>query len=135
MAKTQPTDSLPKDLEGARERFEKWRETRKQGERIPGRLWDLAVKSAGRHGPYKTARALRLDYVSLKRRLTQRAEAAATKSETPRFVEVTGIAALKAPECVAWVEGPAGARLRLEIRGLDGAEIGAMARSFAGGGQ
>ena len=130
---TQTTDSLPAALEKARGRFAAWRETRTQGDRIPERLWKLAVKSAAKHGPHKTSRALRLDYMGLKRRMPGSVVKAARKSKAPSFVEVRGADALSMAECLAWVEGPSGARMRLELRGLDAVQIGALARSFAGG--
>lgn len=142
---TRSTDSLPARLKKARDRFETWRKTRKRGERIPDRLWDLAVRTAAKHGPYNTAQALRLDYMGLKRRMAgsaTKAKAAvkpgvksAAKIDMPSFVELTRAVAPSAAECVAWVEDPSGAKMRIELRGLGGAEIGALARSFAGGGR
>ena len=130
---TQTTDSLPAALEKARERFEAWREKRTQGDRIPERLWKLAVKTATKHGRHKTVRALRLDYMGLKRRMPGGGVKATRKSKGPSFVEVRRSDALSTAECVAWVEDPSGARMHLELRGLDAAQIGALARSFAGG--
>ena len=130
---TRTTDSFPAALKKARERFEAWRKTRTGGDRIPDRLWNLAVKTAGKHGPHKTAWALRLDYMGLKRRMPGGGVKATRKSKAPSFVEVRRAAALSTAECVAWVEDPCGARMRLELRGLDAAQLGALARSFAGG--
>ena len=130
---TQTTDSLPAALQKARERFEAWRETRTQGDRIPKRLWNLAVKTAAKHGRHKTARALRLDYMGLKRRMPGVVVKATGKSKAPSFVEVRGADALSTGECVAWVEDPCGAKLRIDLRGLDAAQLGRLARSFAGG--
>jgi hypothetical protein len=130
---TRTSDSLPAALEKARERFEAWRETRTQGDRIPERLWTLAVKTAEKQGPYKTSRALRLDYMDLKQRMPGGVVKAGGKSEAPSFVEVRRTDALSTAECVAWIEDCSGARMRLELRGLDAAQIGALARSFAGG--
>ena len=132
---TRTTDSLPAALKKARERFEQWRKTRTRGDRIPDRLWYLAVKAAGKHGPYKTVRALRLDYMTLKRRMPEGDVKAARKSKAsrvPSFVELPRTAAMSTPECVAWVEDTSGAKLRIDLRGLDAAQIGRLARSFAG---
>ena len=130
---TRKTDSLPAGLEKARERFEAWRETRTQGDRIPDRLWKLAARTAVKHGPHRTSRALRLDYMVLKRRMPGGVLKASTKSKEPSFVEIRRPDALITGECVAWVEDLSGARMRLELRGLDAAQLGALARSFAGG--
>ena len=117
------------------ERFEQWRKARSRGDRIPDRLWDLAVKAARKHGPYKSASTLRLEYTALKRRMPDGDVKAARKSKAPRvpsFVELTRTAAVSTPECVAWVEDTSGAKLRIDLRGLDAAQIGRLARSFAG---
>ncbi len=57
---------LPPDLEKTRQRFEHWRRTRKTRSRIPGPLWTAAARMARRYGINQTARALRVDYYSLK---------------------------------------------------------------------
>ncbi len=130
---TRTTGSLPAAVKNARERFEAWRKTRTGGDRIPDRLWNVAVKTAGKHGPHKTARALRLDYMGLKRRMPGGGVKATGKSKAPSFVEVRGADALSTGECVAWVEDSSGGKMRIDLRGLDAAQIGRLARSFAGG--
>ena len=66
---TRKTRDLPARLEGLRQRFERWRRTRKARSRIPEALWAAAVKMAGTFGLHRTARALRLDYYALKKRV------------------------------------------------------------------
>ena len=56
-------------LVDVRRRFELWRRSRKVGSRIPEALWDAAVNTAKRCGVAQTARALRVDYSTLKSRL------------------------------------------------------------------
>jgi len=68
-------------LEGIRQRFERWRRTRNAGARIPDVLWAAAVRAAGRHGIHRTARALRLDYYSLKERVEQQSAVAPEAAE------------------------------------------------------
>jgi len=130
---THTTVSLPTALKKARERFEQWRKARSRGDRIPDRLWNVAVKAARKHGPYKSARTLRLDYMALKRRMPESGVKAARKVKAPSFVELTRTAAVSTGECVAWVEDTSGAKMRIDLGGLDAVQIGALARSFAGG--
>ncbi|HMV05313.1 MAG TPA: hypothetical protein PKA30_07145, partial [Accumulibacter sp.] len=49
-----------------------WRSTRPRSTRIPEELWSQATELAERHGLAKVAVALKLDYKSLKRRLSVR---------------------------------------------------------------
>jgi len=53
-------------LERVQHRFELWRRTRKRCSPIPEILWGSAVELAREHGLHRTARALRLNYYSLK---------------------------------------------------------------------
>ena len=66
---TRKTVNLPAQLEGIRRRFDRWRQTRKGRSHIPESLWTAAVKAAGEYGVHKTAKALRLDYYTLKKRV------------------------------------------------------------------
>ena len=83
--------ALPADLSRAAERFKQWRRTRGRGERIPARLWSLAAAVARRHGVSRTAGVLKLEYYTLKERLTQpspRSGAAGSPILPPSFVEL-----------------------------------------------
>jgi hypothetical protein len=66
---TKRNGELPARLEAVQRRFERWRRTRKVRSRIPESLWGSAVKLAGTYGIHRTARALRVDYYALKKRV------------------------------------------------------------------
>ncbi len=78
-------------LEGVQRRFERWRRVHRFRSRIPDRLWAAAVRAASASGIHRTAKALRVDYYSLKRRVQQ--EAAVTRvlpgGEAGSFIELT----------------------------------------------
>jgi hypothetical protein len=84
---TRKTRDLPVRLETVRQRFERWRRTREVRSRIPEPLWASAVKVAGTYGIHRTARALRVDYYALKKRVEGRH--AVTASRAPG--EVAGV--------------------------------------------
>lgn len=137
---TRKTCGLPAGLEAVRRRFEDWRKTHPPRSRIPDRLWAAAVTMAGRHGIHPTARALRLDYYTLKERLEQRAvsgPAPATGITAAPFVELpspvgSGFAPgpLGPCECtVEWEDG-AGAKMRLRFQGVATPDLAALGRSF-----
>ena len=75
------TREVPARLEELRRRFEHWRRRRRGRSRIPEALWTSAVKAAGRHGLNRTARALRLDYYALKKRIEQASSATESRYE------------------------------------------------------
>ena len=57
---TKITRQLPARLDGLRQRFERWRRTRKGRERISGLLRAAAVKLADRYGIHRTSKVLRV---------------------------------------------------------------------------
>jgi len=69
---TRQTRDLPSRLKGIQRRFERWRRTHRVRSRISDSLWAAAVKVAGTYGIHRTARALRVDYYSLKKRVEQK---------------------------------------------------------------
>src|SRR6266545_3590336 len=85
-----------------RERIERWRRTRERRTAMPADLWSGAVALARTEGAYPIARALRLNFEGLKRRMAEAAggghPAVAQSSATGsgKFVEWTGAQILAA---------------------------------------
>jgi hypothetical protein len=123
-------------LETARERFDVWRRTR-QSRRIPTTLWRLAAELAGAYGLCRTARVLRLDYPALKRHVEAAGRPSISRPEPElAFLELTpsgrpsfpGFAG--APECILECENVAGAKLRVQLKGVALPDLVAFSRSF-----
>jgi hypothetical protein len=143
---------VPVALKRARGRLERWRRTRRGRARIPEELWGLAVEAVSTYGLNKTARALGLDYYSLKQRVESAADdlggpakrrgpqaplVARPVEVTPRFVELaSGVAELVparssgAPACVLEFERAGGAKLRVQLQSVAVADLVALGRSF-----
>ena len=60
-------------------------------------MWEVAVELARRHGLYRTARALPIDYANLRKRLN--GAAPSTAAARPEFVEVL-VAPVQSGACV-----------------------------------
>ena len=75
------TRDLPADLERLRQRFERWRGTHRARSRISDSLWAAAAKLGGSYGICRTAKALRVDYYSLKERVEQESAGARELSQ------------------------------------------------------
>ena len=118
---------IPSALVRAQERFEAWRRKRQSGDRIPKKLWALAVKLAGDHGVSRTATLLKLDYHALKNRLETR------DSDSATFVELSAPTPSVPGECVIEFEDGLGASLRVHLRGCDAPDVVALGRMFRGG--
>ena len=101
-------------------RLEAWRQRKgKAWGRIPEPMWEEAVALAREHGVHAVVRALRLDYYTLKRRLSEGA-AEETAGGSPEFVELP----FAKPESSAgWtVELQDGAERRMRIAGPVGCD-------------
>ena len=125
-------DRLPAPLASARRGLEEWRSSGRKPHRIPAPLWRAAVRCAARYGLCPTARALGLDYNSLKRRVNAEAERPATVSSSPpAFVEFVTSDRGAPAECILEIERPGGAKLRLELRGSGIPDVADLALRFA----
>ncbi|MCL2649331.1 MAG: hypothetical protein FWD61_20440, partial [Phycisphaerales bacterium] len=84
------------------------------------------------YGLHRTARALGLDYNSLKKRIEQQSDVVAkAKLSGVRFVELPGVG-MSAGSCecsVEW-EDTAGSKMRIHLRGMAAPDLAALSRSF-----
>lgn len=131
---TSKAPSLPPRLLGLRRRFERWRQTRKIGSRIPEPLWSAAVKLAEAYGTSATAKVLSIDYNQLKRRLDKgkfasRLQRSAAANNT-RFVELPAIGRSGTPECLIELEDVSGAKMRIELKGVAAADLVSLSRGL-----
>jgi len=118
---------LPRDLARARSQVRDWRGRRQPGDRIPQRLWTLAVRLVHRHGVSRTAMALGLDYYSLKRRAEESAKSA--QAASPTFVELPS-SLMAGKQGLFELDNGAGASMRVQLVGYDAADLEALAGSF-----
>ena len=114
-----------------------WRNTRPRSSRIPEGLWSRAIELAERHGIAKVAVALKLDYTSLKRRLTATAPVKRPAGgerppppPSPDFVELDFGLPLAAPACVLVLSDRHGRALRIELPRAGSRDIAEVARSL-----
>ena len=75
--------ALPAGVKELRARVECWRRTRERRTAMPAELWAEAIALARSGRPFAIARALRINFESLKRRMVETAGPAA-------FVELSG---------------------------------------------
>ncbi len=121
-----PTRDILSDV---RSQFERWRQSRPRGTRIPDALWRAAVEAAGEHGVSKAAQELGLDYYGLKKRLESTRELSESEPAAGGgFLEIPLLAS--APECVLEMEDAHGARLRIELKGPAAAHCQTLAQAL-----
>ncbi len=123
---SRPTRDILRDVQS---QFERWRQSRKRGTRIPETLWRAAAEAAGERGVSKAAQALSLDYYKLKKRVESTPEPSESEPATGReFLEIPLFAS--APECVLEMKDAQGARLRVELRGSAAAHCQTLAQAL-----
>ena len=128
---TRKARNLPVQLNRVRQRFERWRGTRKVPSRIPKPLWASAVKLASTYGISRTARVLRLDYYALKNRVEGAPAVAASKMPTrAAFLEVPPPVWSNSGECTLELEDAGGAKLRVHLKGFGAPDLAELSRSF-----
>jgi len=93
--------ALPSGVTRLHDEIEQWRRTRARRTAMPAQLWTRAVALARQVGrPYAIAKALRVDYESLQRRMAERSARSGPKvrpSAGSTFVEMTGAQLLGGP--------------------------------------
>ena len=118
--------SFAPDFEPLRRRLTQWRASRPHVRApIPEALWAEAVVLARRHGVFETARALRLGYDSLKRRVS---EPAGTSLPVPGFAELP----LALSQGALWVlefRAADGRSLRVQLPPMPVVDLAALART------
>ena len=134
---TRRTRSVPAPLAGLERRFERWRRTRKGSARIPDSLWSAAARAANTHGVSRVATMLRVNYNALQKRVKQAATGAGGRpsilvapagNAVARFVELTP--SVSTCECTLELEDPAGAKMRVQWKGIGMPDLAAVSRSF-----
>ena len=112
------------ELRRARRQIARWRETRThRGAPMPATLWADAIALARQHGLATTARALRVDYGSLKKR---RDATGTGQVPAPAFVELPAARPTGLGACVIELDAPRGRRMRIEVTGVTRADLVAL---------
>lgn len=129
---TQEADNIPGDLEQLRRRFEEARSTKKLRARLPEPLWAAAAELAKRYGVHPTARALRLDYMGLRKRVENQAAPKRKRAAAapPNFMEFVAPGAQAVTNCTMEVESAQGGKLRLELKAVATTELANLIRAF-----
>ena len=120
-------------IEAVRRRIKHWRRVRERRSPMPAPLWAAAVALAAEHGIYPIARALGLNYETLKARVGRRADGERTGVMAARFVEVDGVPRIgAAPPAGSVVElsGADGATLVIRLAGRATLDVRALAAAF-----
>ena len=116
----------PAALGHVQRKIEQWRQQHRPRARLPEELWREAADLACSQGVNRTARALRLGYYALKKRV---GTAVGCGEGAPDFVEVLpGGMPNSRPQCTIEVQEAGGAKIRICLQGPDLPDVLALAR-------
>ena len=102
-------------------------------ERIPDSLWAAAVKMAGTYGLYRTARALPVEYYSLKKRVEQQSACRAgsmNQALWPHSWNCRPMPRQRQCDCTLELEDTAGSKMRVHLKAAAPPDLAALCRSF-----
>jgi hypothetical protein len=130
----QEASTAPDDVQQLRRRFDEFRSTQASRSRLPETLWAAAAELAKRYGVNPTARALRLDYTGLRKRVENRDGPKPKKGTAPppAFVELLTPVSGAVTNCSVEVESVQGGKLRLELKAVATTELANLIRAFVG---
>lgn len=121
---------VPAPLAKAARRFKAWR-GRRTTHRIPEDLWALAVDLADRHGVNRTARALGVDYYTLKGRREGSFRKKPEEAKPPAtFVELLPTPLTPPMGCVVEFADPTGAAMKVQLPAGQVPDLVALGRLF-----
>ena len=120
------------ELARARRRFDHWRRSRRSRRaRIPESLWKIAVTAAAICGISRTSTTLRVNYSALKKRVSAAGKRPGqATAPLDAFLELAPLASAGAGQCVVQLEDPEGAKMRIELTGIQTSDLVALSRSL-----
>jgi hypothetical protein len=128
--------NIPARLARGRQRFDKFRKKHKGYHRLPELLWSAAAKLAQTYGVNRTARALRLDYSGLKKRMESAVSDPSSHNATdPHFIQLLPSELTAVAECAIECHQTNGTTLRIHIKGPQLPDLAALSQSLLNGKQ
>ena len=126
MATKEPLE-VPVDLQRVCRRFERWRKGHKARLPIPEPMWMAAAEAARKHGVFRAAKALRLEYGKLKQMVETGPVPARSTTVPATFLELVPSQTVGLAECLIEMEGPRG-KMRIQWKGTTAPDLAGLSR-------
>jgi hypothetical protein len=104
---------IPEPLMQLQHQLEQWRTRRPPRSKLPESIWQSAVDAAKQYGVYAAAKALRLDYAGLKKRVLG-SGTPRRKPAQPAFLELLASPVAKVEDYLVEFESSRGAKMRVQ---------------------
>lgn len=125
------TKDTPSPLDAVQNKFETWRASRtKKRQHIPDELWKAAKDLTRTHSINQVAKALRLNYTDLKKRISPKVEPPSVKSPPPSFIKFDIEPPLTQKECIIEMEDGNGAKMKMAFRGQTNHDLIELSKAF-----
>jgi hypothetical protein len=107
---------IPGPLIQLQQQLEQWRGTQPPRSKLPESIWQSAAEAAKQYGVYAAAKALRLDYGTLKKRVLGSAAPRRKPAPTaqPAFLELIAAPVAKVEDYLVEFESSRGAKMRVQ---------------------
>jgi hypothetical protein len=111
-------EQVPEPLIQLQQQLEQWRGTQAPRSKLPESIWQSAAAAAKQYGVYAAAKALRLDYGGLKKRVlgsaAPRRKPAHGKPAQPAFLELIARPGAGTEDYLVEFESSRGAKMRVQ---------------------
>ena len=122
-------DQIPEPLIQLQQQLEQWRATQPPRSKLPESLWQSAVDVAKQYGVYAVAKALRLDYGGLKKRVLGSA-APRRNPAPPAFLELIASPVAKVEDYLVEFESSRGAKMRVQWKASEPPDWSTLLRAW-----
>jgi hypothetical protein len=130
--RTRNFESTESAVANVQARFNQWRQTRKKREAIPDELWSAAVGLAEELSVFKVARALGLNYTSLKNRVNQLSPKVQPEMEASSFIEIPVMNAGNAQPYRVDIHRSDGSQMQIRLPHGAETQLSALVGAFMG---
>jgi len=121
--------TFPRQVETLRGCINRWRRTRQRMGPMPETCWTRATALAREHGVLRIARAVRIDFGALKRRVEAAAAEPEPRQPPTKFIELAPFAS-PGGEAVLDLADDSGRKMTLRITGHVELDVTALANAF-----
>ncbi|MCK4488169.1 MAG: hypothetical protein KAU38_15600 [Desulfobacterales bacterium] len=123
--------TLRPTLEEVRDQFENWRKTRERRTAIPEALWQAAVSLSEDYPTLQISKALHLNYTALKNRVQASNTDFSPRTDSgPAFVELDFGRSIFPGECIVEMKDKSGSKMKMQLKGVTGADLLELSRAF-----
>jgi hypothetical protein len=131
--------ALPAGVKQLRRRIDEWHRTRDRRTAMPADMWDEAVALARPGRAWAVARALRINFQALRRRLAETAPGTGWRRPTGTFVELSGAQIVGttggAPGTVVELSDGGGMRMTVRLTTAAALDVPRLVAAFRGVGR